>query len=79
VIRRLADGASSPAELGQYQGAASSIDSVASQDANIFDSDEASEWFDRQLDRKIDMILRRIEDRTIVDLERRGGRTWRGL
>ena len=39
------------------------------------DSDEARRW----LERHIDMIMRRIEDRIIVDLERRGGRRWGGI
>jgi hypothetical protein len=39
------------------------------------DSEEGRRW----LERHIDTIMRRIEDRIIVDLERRGGRRWGGI
>lgn len=34
------------------------------------------ERFREELERNIDLILRRVQDRLIVDLERRGGRSW---
>lgn len=39
----------------------------------------ASEWFRRELERNIDTIVDRLEDRIRIDLERRGGRTWREI
>ena len=40
---------------------------------------DAPQWFREQLDRNLAGLLRMIEDRMIVELERRGGRTWRSL
>jgi len=37
----------------------------------------ADEWFREQLAANLQPLLRMIEDRMIVELERRGGRTWR--
>ncbi|MGB0113080.1 MAG: DUF4157 domain-containing protein [Ilumatobacteraceae bacterium] len=39
--------------------------------------DSAPEWFEEQLQAHLQPLLRMIEDRMIVELERRGGRTWR--
>lgn len=39
-------------------------------------SDEA---FRAQLERNLDVILRRVEDHIMIDIERRGGRSWRGF
>ena len=39
-------------------------------------SDEA---FRAQLERNLDLILRRVEDHILIDIERRGGRAWRGF
>lgn len=46
---------------------------------SVFDSREAREWFERELDRNIDTIMERIEDRVRIGLERRGGRFWREI
>lgn len=37
----------------------------------------AAAWFEKQLQAQLQPLLRMIEDRMIVELERRGGRTWR--
>ena len=37
------------------------------------------EWFERMVSKSIEEIVRRVEDRVIIDLERRGGRNWRNL
>lgn len=37
----------------------------------------ASAWFEEQLQSHLQPLLRMIEDRMIVEVERRGGRTWR--
>ena len=38
---------------------------------------KASEWFEEQLQAHLQPLLRMIEDRMIIEVERRGGRTWR--
>ena len=38
-----------------------------------------AEQFREELERNIDLIIRRVEDRLITELERRGGRAWRGF
>lgn len=43
------------------------------------DSGEAKEWFADQLDRNFDRLVNALEDRMIVEFERRGGRLWEGL
>jgi hypothetical protein len=40
---------------------------------------EEREWFERMVANSIEEIVRRVEDRVIIDLERRGGRNWRNL
>jgi hypothetical protein len=42
-----------------------------------FGSDRSVEWFREQLDQHLDRVVRMLEDRMIVELERRGGRAWR--
>jgi len=42
-------------------------------------SHAAKEWFVEELQRNIDVILRRVEDQMIIELERRGGRMWGGI
>jgi hypothetical protein len=37
----------------------------------------SDEWFRTQLDANLDRVVRMLEDRMIVELERRGGRAWR--
>jgi len=39
--------------------------------------DSAAAWFEDQLNEHMSSLLRMIEDRMIIELERRGGRTWR--
>ncbi len=41
------------------------------------DSNPSAEWFREQLDANLDHVVRLLEDRMIVELERRGGRAWR--
>lgn len=43
------------------------------------DSPTAALWFRRQLERNMDWIVDELEDRIRVELERRGGRAWRGI
>jgi hypothetical protein len=38
---------------------------------------EAAEWFDKRLAANVGPLLRMIEDRMRIELERRGGRNWR--
>ncbi len=40
---------------------------------------EAEAWFTEQLERNMDLINRRLEERMIIEFERRGGRMWGGL
>jgi hypothetical protein len=42
-----------------------------------FESARATEWFRTQLDASMQRVVRQLEDRMIVELERRGGRSWR--
>ena len=42
-------------------------------------SAEAKEWFADQLDKNFDRLVHALEDRMIVEFERRGGRLWDGL
>ena len=37
----------------------------------------SDEWFRKQLEANLDRVVRLLEDRMIVELERRGGRAWR--
>jgi len=41
------------------------------------DENDAVAWFEKQLGVNMDSLVRMIEDRMIVEVERRGGRTWR--
>jgi len=43
----------------------------------MFSSDRSAEWFRDQLEVNLDRVVRLLEDRMIVELERRGGRAWR--
>ena len=44
---------------------------------DVFGSERSAEWFRQQLDANMQRVVRQLEDRMIVELERRGGRTWR--
>lgn len=46
---------------------------------SMLDNPEAEQWFADQLDRNFDRLLGIIEDRMIMEFERRGGRIWGGL
>ena len=39
-------------------------------------SEDASEWFLGELDKHFGRIVRELEDRMIIEFERRGGRNW---
>ena len=41
-----------------------------------FDGVEASEWFERELDKHFGRIVREVQDRMVIEFERRGGRNW---
>jgi hypothetical protein len=45
----------------------------------FIESEEGREWFRQQLLDHMDLVVRSLEDHVIVELERRGGRSWRGL
>jgi hypothetical protein len=47
--------------------------------AQLRQSTDASEWFAEQLERNFDALVTALEDRMIVEFERRGGRLWEGL
>jgi hypothetical protein len=60
----------------------SSSNSRSQAESTSFDGPSAAaepsaEWFRTNLDANIDRIIRLVEDRMIVELERRGGRSWR--
>ena len=42
-------------------------------------SSEVREWFAEQLERNFDWLVNALEDRMLVEFERRGGRLWEGL
>jgi len=44
---------------------------------DLFGSQRAADWFRQQLDANMQRVVRQLEDRMIVELERRGGRSWR--
>lgn len=43
------------------------------------DDPNGDEWFRAQVERNMDLITRRLEERMTVEFERRGGRMWGGL
>lgn len=53
--------------------------SVADELSRLLDSPEGREWFREQLKDHVDLVVRALEDHVIVELERRGGRTWGSL
>jgi hypothetical protein len=53
-------------------------DEGASSDGQPSERDERA-WFEGLVNQSIEHILRRLEERVIIDLERRGGRHWRNL
>jgi len=69
------------AQSGSHRAAAASAATVApSQEPksdDMFSSDRSAEWFRDQLEVNLDRVVRLLEDRMIVELERRGGRAWR--
>jgi hypothetical protein len=67
--------ATSSSQAPAMQQAPDAASSSSPPEGFDLDSDEARRW----LERHIDTIMRRIEDRIIVDLERRGGRRWGGI
>jgi hypothetical protein len=40
---------------------------------------EERDWFEHLVEQSIDRLVRRVEERVIIDLERRGGRFWRSF
>ncbi|MEX2627966.1 MAG: hypothetical protein WD225_13850, partial [Ilumatobacteraceae bacterium] len=93
TIRRRAAGAgtpSAPSSAGSLAGEAGRSGatdpentlrntSVADELSQLLDSPEGREWFREQLKDHIDLVVRALEDHVIVELERRGGRSWGNL
>jgi hypothetical protein len=50
---------------------------ATSRPEDVLGSELAAAWFRQQLDANMQRVVRQLEDRMIVELERRGGRTWR--
>jgi len=80
-VAPIAAGNSASASTAAVQPAAGAADlNVAfAQVAAAMNTPDGKMWFRDQLGRNFDWLLREIEDRMIVDLERRGRRNWRGL
>lgn len=53
--------------------------SIVAQAGSGEDEGQSEEWFVEQLDRQIDRIIRKVEERMIREFERRGGRHWGAL
>lgn len=62
-------------------GAATAATAAAATGAarSFLASDEGADWFRDQLRDNADMVFRLLEDHIVVELERRGGRSWNGL
>lgn len=69
------------AQLGSHRSAAAPAPADAPQRGRtsdeLFGPGGSVEWFREQLDDNLDRLVRLLEDRMIVELERRGGRAWR--
>ena len=69
------------AQLGSHRSAAAPAPADAPQRGQmsdeLFGPGGSVEWFREQLDDNLDRLVRLLEDRMIVELERRGGRAWR--
>jgi hypothetical protein len=44
--------------------------------SDLDDNDDAETWFIKQIDRNFDHIVHQLEQRMLLDFERRGGRIW---
>lgn len=78
TIRRLASGPSSASSSASTEPSAPEGRVPSSRSGGIqLGSEAASDWFREELERNIDTIVQRLEDRIRIDLERRGGRAWR--
>lgn len=79
TIRRLASGPSSASSSSaSTEPSAPERTIPSSRSGGIqLGSEAASDWFREELERNIDTIVERLEDRIRIDLERRGGRAWR--
>jgi hypothetical protein len=72
-------GASATTATAQPAAGAADLNVAFAQVAAAMNTPDGKMWFRDQLGRNFDWLLREIEDRMIVDLERRGRRNWRGL
>ena len=85
VIRRwnTAQPSGRPPEIGSARQRGNSTTSPTAVEpaapAFSLQSPDAQRWFEQQLERNIDTIVRRIRDQVVIDLERRGGRLWGDL
>lgn len=80
TIRRLASGPSSASSTPSAEPSAPERVIPSSRSGGIeLGSEAARAWFREELERNIDTIVERLEDRIRIDLERRGGRTWREI
>lgn len=85
TVQRLAQ--SPPAPSAAPSGLSSSPPPVPSRDGRgelsligqLQTSPEAREWFAEQLERNFGWLVTALEDRMLVEFERRGGRLWEGL
>jgi len=84
IIRRFESASPSRSgfTLGSHRGTSDSalgqpdqVGEAAQVDAGL-SSEEISTRIDSEVNRRLDMIVRNIEDRMIIELERRGGRSW---
>ncbi len=68
-------------QIGSHRSAsttgASTTSAEESKSETTSGTGPSAEWFREQLDANLDRVVRLLEDRMIVELERRGGRAWR--
>lgn len=68
-----------PAEMTQTWGQDTGSSNGGTPIGDLADLPGAEDWFVEQLTRHFDQIINQLEQRMIVEFERRGGRTWGGI
>jgi hypothetical protein len=69
----------SSSQMGQFTESDTGSSNGGAPIGNLADVPGAEAWFVEQLTRHFDQIINQLEQRMIVEFERRGGRTWGGI
>ena len=64
-------------QIGSHRSASTSGSSTSATTESKSEPAPSAEWFREQLAANLDHVVKLLEDRMIVELERRGGRAWR--